>query len=256
MKITSTQNLKIKNLVKLKKASQRKKQGLILVEGEDEIKLALKSKFELEEIFYCPDFGEKDIKKFKEKVIEVNKEVFKRVSYREHPESLLAVFKTRQLKLEKIKLSKNPLLVVLEGIEKPGNLGAILRTADVVGVDLLIVNDSKVDVYNPNVIRASRGAIFTTQLVSADLDDTISYLKKNKIQMFATALSAKKDYTKVNLKKASAIILGTEADGLSKKWLDSADELIKIPMKGDMDSLNVSVSTAIMLFEALKQRGK
>ncbi len=252
MMITSTSNPKIKNLIRLKKARERKKQDFILVEGEDEIKLAIDNGFELKELYIktgAPKLEYKDVEFF-----EVAENIFKRISYREHPENLLAVFKSKYLELENLKLSKSPLLVVLEGIEKPGNLGAILRTADVAGVDAVIVNDPKLDIYNPNVIRASRGGIFTNQLVLANVNDTVKYLKENKIKTFAAALTAKKNYTKINFKKPCAIVLGTEADGLSKKWLENADQLIKIPMKGSMDSLNVSVSVAVVLFEAIRQR--
>ena len=147
------------------------------------------------------------------------------------------------------------MIIVLENIEKPGNLGAIIRTAYAAGATAIIINDNQTDIYNPNVIRASEGYVFKEKIVSASVKETIKWLKENKIKSYGAATSGKLVYTKVDLREPLAIILGSEADGLSREWLKAANELVKIPMQKGMDSLNVSVSAAILVFEALRQRG-
>ena len=168
----------------------------------------------------------------------------------------MAIGKINSVGLEKIELKKNSLIIVLEAVEKPGNLGAILRSADAAGADAVIICDGKTDIYNPNVIRASLGTVFTNKVVAEESAETIEWLKKNNIKIFATAPGAKKFYTAIKFSSSAAIVMGTEAAGLSKEWLEAADEKIKIPMAGRIDSLNVSVSLAIVLFEAVRQRGE
>jgi len=254
-KIESLQNENIKRIIKLRKARERKKSDSILIEGQKEIELALKSGVEIIEFYYSPEIvGDLKLKIDENLITEVSKEIFDRISYRDTADGYLAIARPKYLKSDEIKLSKTPLILVLENVEKPGNLGALLRTADATGVDLVILNNAQTDIYNPNVIRASRGTVFTIPVVNLSIEETKEFLKKNKIQSLAAIDEAKKEYISINFKKASAIILGTERDGLSKEWLDSADELIKIPMKGKIDSLNVSVSGAIIIYEALRQR--
>lgn len=262
-KITSLQNQKIKNLIKLAKPRERKKQNLIIIEGQRAITEALRAKFVIKELFFCPELGGtamikeiiKDGPGAKDFVrTQVSPEVFKKITYAENPDGYLAIAEPRYLNLEESKLSKNPLIIVLESLEKPGNLGAILRTAYAAKVDLIIINDLKTDIYNPNVIRASEGFLFNNQIVVASREETSVFLKKKKIKTFATSLKAKKVYTGSNFKNSVALIIGTESSGLSTDWLSLADEQIKIPMQAGIDSLNVSVSTAIILFEAWRQR--
>lgn len=256
--ISSPNNLKIKNLIRLKKAGERRAQGLILIDGAREIELAKIAGQEIRELFYCPTLIKKGGGKFfnlaEDKIIEVTETVFKKICYKENPDGFLAVAKVAPDNLDSIKLSAQPLVVILEAVEKPGNLGAIVRTAYAAGVDLIIINDNQTDIYNPNVIRASEGLIFSKPVVLASRLETVAWLKKNKIKSLAAATSGSQAYFKSDLKKAVAIILGSEAEGLSRAWLESADKLIKIPMEKGIDSLNVSVSAAVVVYEALRQR--
>ncbi|RLC38124.1 RNA methyltransferase [Candidatus Falkowbacteria bacterium] len=255
--ITSTQNPTIKKIIKLQKARERKKENLILIEGRHEISMAKSSRIEIINLFYCDQFTSDsrfnvDIKK--ELIENISPEVFKKISYRQNPEGYLAIARPKRLDLKTIKLSQKPLVLILEAIEKPGNLGAILRTADAAGVDAVIINDPRVDVYNPNVIRASLGSVFTNKIVVENSEKTLKWLKLNKINSYAATPSATELYTNKGYKNSCAIVVGAEHEGLSQFWLKKADFKVKIPMLGKIDSLNASVSVAILLFEALKQR--
>jgi len=254
--ITSAQNPKIKEIIRLRKPRERRKENLIIIEGRQEIELARQACLEIVELFYCQDFaGSKKIAGLSEEIITpVVPAVFEKISYRENPDGFLALAKPKYLELSKIKLNKNPLVIILESLEKPGNLGAILRSADAAGVDAVIVADPKTDIYNPNVIRASLGTVFTNQVAAASTEEARNWLAKNKIKSLAATPEAKKIYTEADYKGAVAIIMGEEHPGLSKDWLEKVDEKIKIPMRGKIDSLNVSASTAIILFEAVRQR--
>jgi TrmH family RNA methyltransferase len=258
--INSLNNQKIKDLVKLKKASERKAQKLIIIDGIREIELAKQSGLEIMELFYCPELIKKEVKYFfnidREKITEVSEAVFLKICYKENPDGYFAIAKIKLLKLEAIKLSKNPLVIILEAVEKPGNLGAILRTSYAVGADLIIINDSQTDIYNPNVIRASEGFVFNKPVVVCSVEETIKWLKENKVLSYAAATTGKNNYTKEKMDMPLAIVLGSEANGLSDKWLKKADKLVKIPMVKGIDSLNVSVSAAVLLYEALRQREK
>lgn len=255
--ITSRENPKIKEIIKLKGArSEREKKGLIVIEGQREISLALEAKLNLSSLFFCPKLlkGKPLFKLSPEKLIEVAPAVFEKISFRENPDGFLALAALPSAALNNIKLSKNPLLIILESVEKPGNLGAILRTADAAGVDAVIISDKKTDIFSPNVIRASQGALFTTQIACAGLKETYEYLKQRGISIYGTTPGAKIFYTATNWKKPAAILLGTEDRGLSQDWLKKCDEKIRIPMHGKIDSLNVSVSAAVVVYEALRQR--
>lgn len=266
MIISSLSNSIIKETARLKKAGERKEQGLVLIDGAREIELAVKSGWEITALFYCPALikrvriksasgaGGKFFGLASQKIIEITATVFNKICYKEKPDGFLATARPRETSLSDIKLGKSPLIVILEAVEKPGNLGAILRTAYAVGADAVIINNSQTDIYNPNVIRASEGYVFREKIVKASISETVKWLKEKKIKSFAAATSGPKNYTKVNLRGPAAIVLGSEADGLSEEWLKAADELIKISMPVGMDSLNVSVATAVILFEALRQR--
>jgi TrmH family RNA methyltransferase len=184
----------------------------------------------------------------------VSQKVYAHMAYRGSTEGIIGWATPKDHSLKEIKLTGNPLILVVEAVEKPGNLGAILRTADAAGIDALIISDTRTDIYNPNVIRSSIGAVFTTQVGVEESGAVISWLKKNKIKIYCTALTASKPYTDINFAAPSAIALGTEATGLSETWLKESDQNIIIPMEGVVDSMNVSVSTGIVLFEAVRQR--
>jgi TrmH family RNA methyltransferase len=186
---------------------------------------------------------------------EVSLPVFQKMAYREHSDGILALVRTKSHTLGDLNLSNNPFVIVLEAVEKPGNLGAILRTADAAGADAVIICDPLTDVYNPNVIRSSVGCVFTVPLAVATGSDVFSFLKENEMQIFAAELQASRWYQDTDFTRPSAIIMGTEADGLTDFWIENADARIKIPMRGIIDSLNVSVSTAVLTFEAMRQRG-
>lgn len=254
--ISSEQNIRVKNVVKLQeKSRERKKQGLFIIDGLREIKEALNGGVTISEIFICPEIVGENFTDFSDvKTSYVSLSVYKKISYKEKAAGVLAVAHPQTLELETLKVKKNSLIVILEAVEKPGNLGAIVRSAYAAGVDVIIINDEQTDIYNPNVVRASEGLIFRLPVVVTSREDTIKFLQKNKIKVFAAALVGAKNYIEADYKKASAILLGTEAVGLSKEWLEVSDEIIKIPMKPGIDSLNVSVSAGILIFEAWKQR--
>ena len=261
-KIQSTQNSRIKNLQKLfLKSKERKEQNLFVIEGARELHLALDSSYSLDTVFICPElFSKTDYPEIQSEIpssifIEVSLPVFQKIAYREHSDGIIALAKPKSHSLNDLNLPDNPFIIVMEAVEKPGNLGAVLRTADAAKVDAVIVCDPLTDIYNPNVIRSSVGCVFTVPLAIATQSDTFSFLKENRIQIFAAELHASQWYQNKDFTKASAIIMGTEANGLTAFWIERADACIKIPMRGKIDSLNVSVSTAVLTFEAMRQRG-
>ena len=261
-RIQSTQNSRIKNVEKLfTKSKERKEQNLFVIEGARELRLALAGSYLLETVFICPElFSESDFLQIRTEIhstpfIEVSLPVFQKIAYREHSDGILALAKPQPHTLNDLNLPDHPFIIVLEAVEKPGNLGAILRTADAANVDAIIVCDPLTDVYNPNVIRSSVGCVFTVPLAIANQSATFSFLKENGIRILAAELKASQWYQDTDFTHACALIMGTEADGLTDFWIDRADARIKIPMRGKIDSLNVSVSTAILTFEAMRQRG-
>lgn len=260
-KITSLQNPRIKNIVHLSKGRERKSQNLFVIEGYREISMAFASGFSINELYYSKEIGltvEIDhlINKMPKevKLVEISRSVFEKIAYRENSDGLLALATPRYTALAQLELPKTPLVLVLESVEKPGNLGAILRTADAANLDAVIVCDPQTDVYNPNVVRSSLGCIFTQQVVTCSTSEAIDFLRDKGIFSFAAALTAKGFYHDADFTKPTAIVMGTEADGLSETWLKGADASIKIPMSGKVDSLNVSTSAAILVFEARRQR--
>lgn len=252
--ITSKTNPKIKNIIHLQKASERQKQGLIVIEGRREIERAIASGFEVETLFICPEIVPKKNNIKANMLEEVSAEVFEKIAYRGNSDGLLALAKPIYHRLENLQKKPEPLYIVLESVEKPGNLGAILRTADAAGADAVIVCDPRTDIYNPNAIRSSIGCIFSVPIVTCTSEACISWLKKNGIQILCTYLQASVNYLKVDYTCASAIIMGTEATGLSDEWVKASDQNIIIPMRGIADSLNVAATTAIVVFEAVRQR--
>ena len=258
-RITSAQNPKIKQLLALQqKSSLRRETGLFVVEGRREIRHCIDAGFEIDSVFFCPDVCPQEEATAGlaagTKVFEVDGKVYAKAAYREGTEGMMAEVKTREMKLEDLALKENPLIAVLESVEKPGNLGAVLRSADAAGVDAVIICDPLTDLFNPNLIRASIGAIFTVPTVCCSSQEAVAWLKENKIKIFTAQLQDSHWYYDTDLKQGSAIVMGTESTGLSNVWREAADAHIKIPMLGELDSLNVSVSAAILLFEAVRQR--
>lgn len=257
--ITSTQNPEIKNLmVLLEKSRERKKQGLLVAEGVKEIALAVAGGYVIEKLFFVKEFEYQLDKLFKnsKEIIEISKDIYQKVAYRESTEGVIALIQTKKHTLSDLQFTRpNPLVLVAESPEKPGNIGAILRTADAAGVDAVIITHPTTDLYNPNVIRSSVGSVFTTQIALAENDETIEFLTKNKIQILSTLLSDHSEsYLNQDFTKATAIVMGTEATGLTEIWQTQSYKNIIIPMYGKIDSMNVSVATAIVVFEAVRQR--
>ena len=257
MDITSLQNPRVKYIVKLRDDKrQRQNDGLMLVEGYDEIQLALSAGYKPQTILSAPELASRQIDKVDAEYITVNRAVFEKLSYRENPDGWLAVFPIPRASLDDLQLSQSPLIIVAESIEKPGNLGAILRTADAAKVDALLVCDPRVDAYSPNVVRASRGAIFTVPLIETKSPQALVFLQGHGIRVLAATPSAEEEYTHQDLRGPLAVAVGTENEGLSDFWLSQADMKVKIPMMGKVNSLNVSVSTALIVFETLRQRSE
>jgi len=255
MDIASLQNPRVKRLVKLRDDKKTRRQdGLMLVEGFDEIQLALAAGHKPQTVLSAPQIVSRHLTFPHAETLTVSRAVFEKISYRENPDGWLAIFPIPRTTLSDLKLSKTPLVIVAESIEKPGNLGAMLRTADAAGVDALLVCDSRVDVWNPNVVRASRGAVFCVPVVECDNASALEWLKGGAIRVAAASPAGDEVYSNVDLSQPIAIAVGTEDEGLSDFWMTNADVKLKIPMLGKVNSLNVSVSTALMLYEAVRQR--
>lgn len=282
--VTSAQNPKIRTLLALQEKSRlRREQGLFVVEGRRELGHCLDAGFIPDTLFVCreiisdtdlddiigkakdvmhkvqdpdltgnataPDRNVSDMQ-----IIEIPAALYDKVAYRGGTEGIIAEMKCRELSLSDLNLGEKPLIAVLESVEKPGNLGAVLRSADAAGADAVIICDPLTDLYNPNLIRASIGAVFSTQVVTATSEETITWLKQNGIRILTAQLQDSQWYYDSDMCGATAIVMGTEATGLTPVWREAADAHIKIPMLGHLDSLNVSVSAAILLYEAVRQR--
>lgn len=259
--ITSAQNPKIKDLLALQeKSKERRKKELFVVEGRRELLHCIEAGYEPYSIFFCPEIiGGKDLDEIAEAAgrcsfFEIPQHLYDKVAYRGGTEGVIAELHIRHMELSGLRLKENPLVVVLEAVEKPGNLGAVLRSADASGVDAVIVCDPLTDMYNPNLIRSSIGAIFTVPTVATTSEEAIKWLKDNDIKIYTAQLQDSEWYYDTDMTKRSAIVMGTEATGLTDIWRQAADAHIKIPMLGRLDSLNVSVSAAILMFEAVRQR--
>ncbi|MDG2195245.1 MAG: RNA methyltransferase [Polaribacter sp.] len=257
--ISSAQNSYIKQLLKLQeKSRERKKTGLFLVEGKREIVLAISGGYIIDTVlFYADLISEEDVKKLIKATvyIEITKEVYQKLTYRSSTEGAIAVIKTKEFSLKNIQFTtKNPLILVAEAPEKPGNIGALLRTADAANVDAVFIANPTTDLYNPNSIRSSVGCLFTNQIATGTSQEIIAFLQENNIKIYCTTLQNSNMYTLGDYTTASAIVMGTEATGLSQEWRDAATQNINIPMQGHIDSMNVSVAAAIVIFEAKRQR--
>ena len=285
--LTSAQNPKIKRLLALQKdSSLRRETGLFVVEGRRELERCLASGFELDSLFLCPELTGRhapdatasdatpsmngrghapgkaahgtdlpeSLRDSGAKVFEVSKEVYERIAYRGGTEGVIAEVWSRSLGLGDLSLPENPLIVVLEAVEKPGNLGAVLRSADAAGADALLVCDPLTDLWNPNVIRSSTGTCFTVPTVACTSAEAIAWLRSRGIRILTAQLQDSALYYDCDLRQPTALVFGTESTGLSQAWRDAASAHIRLPMLGAADSLNVSVSASILLYEALRQR--
>ncbi|NGY35947.1 RNA methyltransferase [Flavobacterium sp. XN-5] len=257
--ITSIQNPFIKSLVLLQeKAKNRKQTGTFLIEGKREISLALKGGYEIETILFYPEIcTETEAKKISRntELIEINKDVFQKLAYRDTTEGILAIAKTKSQQLSDLKLSDNPLILVAEAPEKPGNIGALLRTADAANLDAVIIANPKSDLYNSNIVRSSVGCLFTNQIATGTTAEIIAFLKEKNINFYCATLQNSTSYHTQDYTTPTALVVGTEATGLTQEWREAATQNIIIPMQGEIDSMNVSVAAAILIFEAKRQRG-
>lgn len=268
MVITSVQNPRVKAVVALQqKSAERRRTGLFVVEGRREVEHCVEMGLEVMEVFVCEEMGgwscddvaanTTEVTSGTQglRVTEVTRGVYEKMAYRGGTEGVMAVVKSKERRLEELDLSENPLIVVVERVEKPGNLGAILRSADAAGADAVVVCDPLTDLWNPNLIRSSIGAVFTVPCVACGSEECIEFLKAHGIQILTAQLQDSELYYDTDMRRGTAIVMGTEATGLTEVWRQAADAHIRIPMLGRLDSLNVSVSAAILLYEAVRQRG-
>lgn len=259
-KISSVQNPVVKRLEQLlDKSRERRKSGLFVAEGKREIGLAITGGYRLKQLFFCPAiFSESKFTEYFSEVpeaIEISLPIYQKLAYRKTTEGVLALFFSKEHRLDSLHFTtKNPLILIAEAPEKPGNIGALLRTADAAGLDAVIIVNSKTDLYNPNIIRSSVGGVFTNAIAMGATSETISFLKNKKIAIYGAALQASQSYTQVDFTGPSAIVVGTEDAGLSSEWLQHVTQNIRIPMAGAIDSMNVSVAAGILIFEAKRQR--
>ena len=252
--ITSSANPKFKRLIALlQKSSERRESALFTVEGVREIFHCIEARYKPDCIFFCPDIvSEETLPQCRHFALSAG--LYAKAAYREGTEGAIGVFQAIEHPLSSLHLKDNPLIAVLESVEKPGNLGAVLRTCDAAGADALVICDPRTDLYNPNLIRASIGAVFTVPTAVCTTAQAITFLKSKGIRILTAQLQDSSLYYDCPMTKGTAIVMGTEATGLSDKWRQAADAHIRIPMLGKLDSLNVSVSAAILLYEAVRQR--
>ncbi len=249
-------------MVALRERRERDRSGLMRVEGYEEITLALAGGVDPKTLFFCPSlFRDTEQASLLEQVrhtgaelIEVSERVFDKMAYREGPDGWLATFPTPGLELAELPLSDQPLVVVAEALEKPGNLGAILRTADAAGVDALVAAAARTDWGNPNVVRASKGALFTVPVAQASTEQTMRWLCRHAMRIVVATPQAEQSYTDTDLRSPVAIVVGAEKSGVSRDWLEQADVLVRIPMFGRVNSLNVATATALLVYEVVRQR--
>lgn len=259
--IHSTQNSQVKKIRLLKeKSRERKKTNRFVIEGQREIKIALKAGYTLETLLFCPEILPHSdaismVNHPGVELIPISKQVYEKVAYRTTTEGVLAIAKSKSHALHTLQLNtKNPLILVAEAPEKPGNIGALLRTSDAAALDAVLIANPKTDLYNPNLIRSSLGAVFTNQIGIGTSAEIIQFLKQQHVTMYGAALTASKSYVDCNFTGSTALVVGAEATGLTSEWLQHTDQNLIIPMQGSIDSMNVSVSAAILIFEAKRQR--
>ena len=260
--ISSLQNPEIRRLQHWnQKSRDRRKDGRFVLEGLREFRLALSGGYRTDALYYCPDIlSDGEARELADRsdapLTGLSREVYAHLAYRGKTEGLIAVIQARDHSLASLELpNPEPLVLVAEAPEKPGNLGALLRTADAAGLDAVLVADLKGDLYNPNTIRSSLGCLFTVPVAVADSATLIAFLRERRIRILAAALGGSLRYDRADYTPATAIAVGTEATGLTPAWTDAADARVEIPMAGQIDSMNVSVAAAVLIFEARRQRG-
>ena len=239
------------------KAKARKQSGTFLIEGQREIQLAIQGGYELETLLFFPELIDPiSVNQLSQQIplIEINKEVYQKLAYRDTTEGILAIARTKSMQLSDLKLSNNPLILIAEAPEKPGNIGALLRTADAANLDAVIIANPKSDMYNPNIVRSSVGGLFTNQIAVGSTSEIITFLQQNNINFYSATLQNSTSYHTQDFTQPTALVVGTEATGLSQEWRDKATQNINIPMQGAIDSMNVSVAAAILIYEAKRQR--
>lgn len=264
LRITSRQNPRVKQAAELRTGRERQRRGRIIIDGAREIVRAFEAGIVAVEAFVCPALATseesrralKTLNSQPAEVFQVSQEVFEKLAYGERLDGVLVVAETPQRSLEKLQLPPEPLIAVLEGVEKPGNVGAILRSADAAGIDAVIVADGGTDLYNPNTIRASLGTVFRSNMCQATTVETIAWLRGQRLAIFAARPDAEQLYTDADLAHGAAIVLGSEAHGLTDAWSGAAVTPVRLPMHGIADSLNVSTTAAVLFYEALRQRGE
>ena len=263
--ITSAQNPKIRKLLSLQqKPAERRESGLFVLEGIRELQHCLSAGYAADSIFVCPEILDGADDRARRllsavpgsRLFEVSREVYSKIAYREGTEGIVAEIHSKDHSLGSLRLPERPLVLVAEDVEKPGNIGAMLRTCDAAGADALIICNPRTDLYNPNLIRASVGAVFTVRCAVCSSAEAIEYLKRNGLRILTAQLQDSSLYYDCDMRAGTAIVMGTEDIGVSDIWRKAADARIRIPMLGRLDSLNVSVSAAVLLYEAVRQRQK
>jgi TrmH family RNA methyltransferase len=262
--ITSLQNPRVKNAVKLRDRRQREKQSRIVIDGAREISLAIRSGVRLLDALVCQPLCQTSesqnalaqLARTEAAICHVSPEVFAKVAFGSRAEGLVAIAEAPRIGLAGVRLPAAPLVAVIEGVEKPGNVGAVLRSADGAGVSAVVVADGGTDLYNPNAIRSSLGTIFALPLCAATTGETLAWLREREVQIFAARVDATQIYAQVDFRRGAAIVLGSESAGLSAAWQAGDITPIKLPMLGAADSLNVSAAAAVLFYEALRQRQK
>ena len=258
--ISSAQNPYIKQLVQLQeKAKARRQSGTFLIEGQREILLAKRGGYEIETVLFVPEMlGEAETAALAgnwAELIAISKEVYQKLAYRDTTEGIIAIARGKSQELADLQLGSNPLILVAEAPEKPGNIGALLRTADAAKLDAVIIANPRSDMYNPNIVRSSVGCLFTNQIATGSTDEVIAFLKERNINIYCATLQDSTHYHTQDYTTPTAVVVGTEATGLSEEWRRASTQNIIIPMQGEIDSMNVSVAAAILIFEAKRQRG-
>lgn len=260
--VDSPRNAEVKGLLKLKDRKNRDREKLFLIEGRREITRAVQANVRIRTLYLCMELSApagmsklvSELELIGIETVRLSEAAFRRLSIRENPDGALAVAETWQLDPSEIELPADPLLLVIDGLEKPGNLGALLRTADSAGADAVFVTGGGTDLFNPNVVRASMGSLFARPVAMVERQELVEWLKRRGWRLLATSPGAHMSYWDADMKSGCAILLGTEHDGLDMEWLEAADELLLVPMQGMADSLNVATTGALLLYEALRQR--
>jgi RNA methyltransferase, TrmH family len=261
--ITSLQNPRVKDAIHLRNARHRQQHKRIIIDGVRELARAIQAGVRMVEIFICEALLVSDearslliaLETCGGEILPVSEAVFQKMAFGNRTEGVLGVAEMPQITLQDLVLpEKTSLVAVLEGVEKPGNVGAVLRSADAAGVSALILADARTDLYNPNAIRASLGTIFTVPVCEGSSDDVLAWLRENNISIVAARVDGSMPYTQIDYRRPTAVVLGSEAAGLSSAWSDLDITAVRLPMLGTADSLNVSAAAAVIFYEALRQR--